>query len=200
MPYTAKTDKFTTLEVVAIIFASFEHRNKLANELNPGNGDAARAKPSEKLYVSVPAPKGDWTEGTNDSVYLPSLTSYTKMTLGVNPQYLDDNTEAMTVTDKHREAAQLGMDTIKSKIMLMVLKGRTINGFHAALSALMDKSSVGLSDIGLLSYVPKTSLEFAENSKIEEKKTEFMASKPLGEAGDRIAATVTVFNVRQMGE
>lgn len=188
---------FPILKVVATIYASREHQNKLAQQLNPGY-DISGAKPSEKVYISVPAPKGPYTDGTADSVYLPSLTSYTKMTFGLDEKWLDAGSEAITVTDKHYEDAQAGIDTIQNKLMMMVLKGIKVNGFISALAKLLEKEEVLERDIGLLTYVPKTAAQYNATDEIDNKKTAFMNSKPVGRVDQKVELEVTIFNSRVM--
>ena len=180
---------FPILDVVATIFASAEHQLKLANKFYP-TLDFSEVKPSEKLAL----PGGSAVQ------YLPSLTSYTKMTLGMDTKWLDENTEVVTVTDQHHEDAKNAINIIKNKIMLMVLKGTEINGFIGNLAKSLEKEEVISRDIGLLSYVPKTARQYAETARIDEKKTSFMNSQSIGAVSDKVSVTVTIFNVRPMGE
>ncbi len=197
----APQPSFPILDVVAIIFASAEHQLKLAKKINPKH-DISGSKPSEKLYIPVePKPKAlDPGNCGGDRLYLPSLTSYTKFTLGLDPQWLDQGTENVKVTAKHRETAEKAMDTIRNKVMMMVLKGTEINGFIASLAKLLEKDEVMGRDIGLLTYVPKTSKQYDETDKIDDKKTSFMNSKPVGVVNDKVSVRVTIFNSRRMSQ
>lgn len=188
---------FPILKVVATIYASREHQNKLAQQLNP-EYDISGAKPSEKVYIPVPAPKGPHTDGTADSVYLPSLTSYTKMTFGLDEKWLDEGAEVVTVTEKHYEDAKAGIETIQNKIMIMALKSAKINGFIGALAKLLEKEEVLGRDIGLLTYVPKTAAQYTATDEIDSKKGAFMNSKPVGRIDEKVALSVTIFNTRPM--
>ena len=193
----APQQSFPILDVVATIVASAEYQAKLAKKINP-KFDIAGTKPSEKLYIPTRRLKAFDSNETNDNVYLPSLTSYTKMTLGLDSRWLDDNTEVVTVTDKHRDAAEAAMDTIKNKVMMMVLKGTAINGFIGNLAKSLDKEEVTGKDIGLLTYVPKTARQYDETDKIDDKKTSFMNSKPVGVVNDKVSVRVSIFNSRRM--
>ena len=82
----------------------------------------------------------------------------------------------------------------------MVLKSVDINGFIASLSAILELDEVKGCNIGLLTYVPKTAQQFHDNDATDDKKTAFMDSKPLGALNAKVAATVTIFNIRPMGQ
>jgi len=195
----ANQPTFPILDVVATIFASAEHQAKLAKKLN-ATIDISGSKPSQKLYIPhMPNPVA-FDSSTNQLTYLPSLTSYTKKTLGLDPRWLDENTEVVTVTDKHRETAQAAMDTIKNKVMMMVLKGTAINGFIGNLAKSLEREEVQGRDIGLLTYVPKTAKQYDEIDKIDDKKTSFMDSKPVGVIDDKVSVRVTIFNSRAMSQ
>lgn len=186
---------FPILKVVATIFASHEHQRKLAEQLNP-EYDISTFKPSEKVYIPLGSDLSTAIERNEGQRYLPSLTSYTKMTLGLDEVYLDEGSEVMTVTEKHYEDAQAGIETIQNKIMMMVLKGVKINGFIGALAKLLEKEEVLARDIGLLTYVPKTSAQYAAADALDAKKTEFMDSKPVGVVGDKVSVSVSFFASR----
>jgi len=191
---------FPILDVVATIFASAEYRLKLATKLNPKH-DISGSKPSEKLYIPpVSKLQTQLVSGSEGLTYLPSLTSYTKMTLGLDSRWLDDNTEVVTVTKKHRDAAEKAMNTIKNKVMMMVLKGVSINGFIGSLAKLLEKDEVTGRDVGLLTYVPKTAKQYEDTDKIDDKKTAFMNSKPVGVVNDKVSLRVTIFNSRVMSQ
>lgn len=197
--FLAMTNKpsFPILDVVATIIASAEYQAKLAKKINP-KFSITHEKPSERLYIPTRRLKAFDSNATNDNVYLPSLTSYTKMTIGLDAKWLDDNTEVVTVTKKHRATAQAAMDTIKNKVMMMVLKGISINGFIGNLAKLLDKEEVLGRDIGLLTYVPKTARQYDESDKLDDKKTAFMNSKPVGVINDKVSVRVSIFNSRSM--
>lgn len=180
---------FPILEVVATIFASAEHQRKLSNKFDP-TIDPSDFKPSERLFM----PNG------SALTYLPSLTSYTKMTLGMDSKWLDENTEVVTVMDRHYKDAEAAMDTIKNKVMLMVLKGLSINGFIGNLIKLIESETVLGRDVGLLTYIPRTAKQYAATDKIDEKKTSFMNSQAVGKVAEKVSVTVTIFNVRPMKE
>ena len=190
---------FPILDVVAIIFASAEYQAKLAKKINP-KFDIANTKPSERLYIPTRRLKAFDSDECYNNVYLPSLTSYTKMTLDLDSRWLDENTEVVTVTKKHRKTAQAAMDTIKNKVMMLVLKGISINGFIGNLAKLLDKEEVMGRDVGLLTYVPKTAKQYDETDKIDDKKTSFMDSKPVGVINDKVSVRVTIFNSRVMSQ
>jgi len=191
---------FPTLEVVATIFAAAEHQKALCGKINP-NTDISDRKPSEafSLLIEPVSLKLFGKEHVhNDRIVIPSLTSYVKFTLGIDLQWLDEHAEKITVTDEHRESAQAAREMISNKVMMMVLKGEQVNGFISNLSTSMEREEIQGKDIGLLTYVPKTANQYADNARIDDRKTQFMNSKPIGLVGDKATVNVTIFNSRLM--
>jgi hypothetical protein len=190
---------FPTLDVVATIFAADEFQKALAKKIAP-TIDIADRKPSESM--GLPADHAmtifDKEYVVNDRITIPSITSYTKFTLGIDLQWLDENAEKVTVLDRHREEAKAAMEMIQNKVMMMVLKGDKVNGFISNLSTSMEREEVQGRDIGLLTYVPKTSRQYAETQLIDDKKTQYMNSKAIGHVGDKAYVNVTIFNSRLM--
>lgn len=190
---------FPILDVVATIFAADELQRSLAKKIAP-TIDISDRKPSEAM--GLPASHAMTIFGKeyeiNDRITVPALTSYTKFSLGIDLQWLDENAENVTVLQKHRDQAQEAMDSIKNKVMMMVLKGDKVNGFIGSLSASIEREEVQGRDIGLLTYVPKTARQYADTQLIDDKKTQFMDSKPIGTVGNKATVNVTIFNSRLM--
>ena len=191
-------ETYPLIDAVSAVFASVEYQAKLAKDADP-EFPIEKSKPSAPVYINIEVEPREFGIDT-DTVTLPAISAYAKKTLGMDDRWLDQAAIAVEVTDKHREDAEKAIATISNKVMMMVLKGTAVNGFIGSLGRLLENETIASRDIGLLSYVPKTARQFAETAKIDEKKTQFMNSRPLGQIGDKVFATVTVFNSRVMSQ
>ena len=186
---------YPLLDAVSAIFASEEHQAKIAKQINH-SFDARAEKPSAPIYLHT-QPR---TDRETEQFTLPAVSTFAKKTLGVDDKWMDKAAIAVPVTDKHREDAQEAIDTISNKVIMMVLKGSPVNGFLGSLSKLLEQETATSRDMGLLAYVPRTARQFAETAIIDEKKTEFMNSRPLGQEGTKVFANITIFNSRVMSQ
>lgn len=184
---------FPVLDAVSAIFAGDEYQEKLVKQIDP-KFDRSGHKPSQTLSVHTP-PRGD-----QDTEYktLPSVSEFAKKTLGVENKWMHDDACAVLVTDAHRAAAQEAIDTINNQVMMMVLQGKEINSFIANIAKTLELAEISPREIGLLTFIPRQANQYKENARIDEKKTEYMQSKPLGAIGDKVFVTVTVFNTRDI--
>jgi hypothetical protein len=188
------TTEYPLLDAIAAIYAADEHQAKIVKEYNP-EFDRTTFKPSAALNVQLLPEQYD-ADGHRAWVEVPAVSEFAKKTLGMENRWISKKAHAVVVTDKHREVAQEAIDTINSKVLMMALQGRDINSFITNMTKKMESGQVTQQDIGLLTYVPKTAKQYQEAAKLDDKKTSFMQSKALGTVGDKIFATVTIFNTR----
>jgi len=188
---------YPLVDVVATIFACLEYQTSAVATYNPAFNVTGK-KPSEGFFVPA-TPAVDGSVLRDDGKSFPSVTEYTKATLGMDTRWLHKDAIAVAVDSKHQQSAEDAIAIIQNKFMLMVLKGSKLNGFHKALAEKLESIEVQGRDIGLLTFVPQTAAGYAENDKIDEKKTEYMDSRPLGNIDDKVEVDVTVFNIRPMG-
>lgn len=180
------------LDAVTAIVACTEHRADAVKAVSPSY-DHDAAKPSTNLFIRI---LDDNDEGIDRE--FPAITDYARVTLGCHTQHTHKKAVAATVTDEHRELAEKYINTITNKVTMMVLMGRPVNGFIASLAKALENTVVTSLELGLLTYVPKTAKQYLAAEEVDGKKAQFSQSKPLGAIGNKVFATVTVFNSREM--
>ena len=193
------TETYPTLDVVSAIFAAINHQKEVAYKINP-DYDISKAKPSDIIYVPTKPNTDSPGDFVHEGVSIPSLATYAKTTVGIADHWIHELSEVVIVTEQNTNDARAAMEAIQNKVMMMVLKGKKINGFIGNLSKLIEKPEVLARDFGLLSFIPNTAKQYVETEAVDSKKTEFMNSKALGAIGDKVSVRVSIFNSRVMAQ